>query len=72
MTRNHTFTTLRALRGTPITILLTLYLKRAPASQQVHTIADHVHDGRFQLYHNVGRSVRAALAWPPQTPNPNT
>jgi hypothetical protein len=34
MTHNHTFTTLRALKGTPITILLTLYLRHAPASQR--------------------------------------
>jgi hypothetical protein len=34
MTHHQTFTTLRALKGTPITILLTLYLKRAPASQR--------------------------------------
>jgi hypothetical protein len=32
-------------------------------------IADRVHDGRFQVVHNVGRSVRAALAWEPHIPN---
>ena len=35
-------------------------------------MADRVHDGRFKVYHNVGRSVRAARLWQRQASDPGT
>ena len=41
----------------------TLFAANEDPARLPDWIADRVHDGRFQVYHNPGRSVRAATTW---------